>query len=483
MSSITMPPREKKKDKAVTNKRFYLAAWRWHFYAGLFVVPFIVMLSLTGLIMVLHEPMESWQYGDRLFVEPGDASSLFSAEAQVAVVREAYPDATINQYIPATAVDRSTQISILPSGNAEGVPAWEQTTLTVFVNPYTGDILGTLDPSTTWYSWANDVHGSFFIAQTGDYLIEIAASLSILLVVTGVFMWWPRNGKSWRETLFPSLNKPTRLRWRDLHASIGFWISVGILFFMVSGLAWTSIWGGEFVQPWSSFPAEKWGGPVSDETHASLNRGVLEEVPWALEQTPLPLSGSMAGQAGIPAEYAVTLDTVMAFARDNGFSNFRVNLPSSPTDVWTVSADTMSGDITDPRDDRTLHIDQYTGNALADVGFAEYSLMGKAMAAGIALHQGDAGLLNTVANVLFCLAMIFISVSGVVMWWMRRPKTAGLRVIPPPMPKQVNVWRGAVVLMLVLSLFLPLAAVLIVSLIVLDFLIFSRIPALKRVYG
>ena len=28
---------------------FYNLAWRWHFYAGLFVAPFMVMLALTGI--------------------------------------------------------------------------------------------------------------------------------------------------------------------------------------------------------------------------------------------------------------------------------------------------------------------------------------------------------------------------------------------------------------------------------------------------
>jgi hypothetical protein len=30
--------------------RWYNAVWRWHFYAGLFCIPFIIWLSLTGTI-------------------------------------------------------------------------------------------------------------------------------------------------------------------------------------------------------------------------------------------------------------------------------------------------------------------------------------------------------------------------------------------------------------------------------------------------
>ena len=29
---------------------FYKLAWRWHFYAGLFVIPFMILLSITGII-------------------------------------------------------------------------------------------------------------------------------------------------------------------------------------------------------------------------------------------------------------------------------------------------------------------------------------------------------------------------------------------------------------------------------------------------
>jgi len=32
------------------NISFYNLAWRWHFYAGLFVIPFLILLSVTGII-------------------------------------------------------------------------------------------------------------------------------------------------------------------------------------------------------------------------------------------------------------------------------------------------------------------------------------------------------------------------------------------------------------------------------------------------
>lgn len=32
--------------------KLYFAAWRWHFYAGLYVIPFLIMLAVTGALMV-----------------------------------------------------------------------------------------------------------------------------------------------------------------------------------------------------------------------------------------------------------------------------------------------------------------------------------------------------------------------------------------------------------------------------------------------
>lgn len=39
--------------RAPSSSRFYAAAWRWHFYAGLFVVPFLTILAVTGLAFPL----------------------------------------------------------------------------------------------------------------------------------------------------------------------------------------------------------------------------------------------------------------------------------------------------------------------------------------------------------------------------------------------------------------------------------------------
>jgi uncharacterized iron-regulated membrane protein len=74
---------------------------------------------------------------------------------------------------------------------------------TVVIDPYTARVTETFPWQDGWYELANTIHGSLMIGDTGDILIEIAASLGIILIVTGVYLWWPRNGA--RAQLTPDL--------------------------------------------------------------------------------------------------------------------------------------------------------------------------------------------------------------------------------------------------------------------------------------
>ncbi|SOH95695.1 PepSY-associated TM region [Monaibacterium marinum] len=125
-------------------------------------------------------------------------------------------------------------------------------------------------------------------------------------------------------------------------------------------------------------------------------------------------------------------------------------------------------------------MDQYTGRILADVRFADYSIYGQGMAVGIAFHEGDMGWWNVILNTVFCLSVIFISVSGAVMWWKRRPSKAG-RLAAPPMPRDMPLWQGAALVGLAVSLAFPLAGLTLLAVMALDVLILSRIPAMRRI--
>lgn len=310
--------------------------------------------------------------------------------------------------------------------------------------------------------------------------------------------------------------KKKRSFFRTIHATLGSWISIVLLFFCISGMAWAGIWGERIVQAWSQFPAGKWGVapiPLSidpnqhhagmDMTNAAphvhgatpavaptppthgdvLNTGTTKDVPWVLELTPMPVSGTTMGKDGIAPNVPIMINTVDRYVHEIGFKGrYQMNLPQGSTGVWTISQDSMSYDMKNPTADRTVHIDRYSGKVLADIRFDDYNLFGKFMAAGAAIHMGTLGLWSVLANVLFCLSVIAISVSGYVMWWQRRPSHSSEKVglNPPARGLSFSVWWPFAIPLLIVSIIFPTAIIAIVVIGLLDFLLISRVEFLQK---
>ncbi|SFR33899.1 Uncharacterized iron-regulated membrane protein [Yoonia tamlensis] len=447
-------------------QKLYRAAWRWHFYAGLFVIPFLTILAFTGTAMLWIAWVDG-RDGERTPVTPQEISTPVSAQADAALA--AVPDGVFKQYVAPRTDDVAALFRVDAGGDA----------IMVAVDPYTATVIETFPRRSGWYDFFDGIHSDLMLGVTGDRLLETAASLTLVLIATGLYMWWPREG-GWRRALIPTFARGRSL-WKSLHGVVGIWVSVILVVFLLSGLSWAGIWGGKMVQAWSQFPAEKWNDvPLSNVTHASMNHD-RQEVPWALEQTPMPASGSDAGTGGLAGP--VTIDMIDALARDIGFdARYQMNPPRGDTGVWTLSRDSMSTDSTNPTSDRTVHVDQYTGKVLADVRFEDYSLAGKAMAVGVALHMGTLGLWSVLANTVVCLAVIFLCVSALVLWWKRRPAKSG-RLSAPPMPQELPLWQGAALVGLFVSMAFPMAGFALLTVLAVDTLILARIPKLRAVFS
>jgi uncharacterized iron-regulated membrane protein len=376
----------------------------------------------------------------------------------LATVQKRYPTAVIKKYIPAKVQQLASFVVINQ----------DQETLHIALNPYTGELLAQINRDDSFYAWANDIHGSLLIGDTGDRLMEIAAGLMVLLLLSGLYMWLPSNNSSKRAVYWPKRNKGKRFFYRELHSALGLYSSLILLFFIISGLAWTGVWGAKIVQPWSSFPMLKSASvPLSNLPHSSLNQGVMEEVPWNLEQTLLPESMPVNTQTAFKK---IGIDQIAALASSLTMQQYQVRMPLSERAVYTLSASTMGGDISDPRLDRTVHIDQYSGKILVDIGWDKYSPMAKFMAAGIGLHQGGLGIINLLVNTLICLIMIVISVTAVLMWWARKPEKR-LTLNPPVVINNSPLWKFGLVAVVLIAVLLPLTGVAIALFVIADLLL------------
>ena len=462
--------------------RLYKAFWRWHFYAGLLIVPVMLILSVTGSIYLFKPQLDGLMYHNLMVVQP-TATKVAYAQ-QIESVQQAYPEATITQVIPPFDRDRSTEIAVsTPDGQ----------NLMVFVNPYIGQVLGSRNEDNNLQENARRLHGELMLGNGGDYIVELSACWGLVLLISGLYLWWPQRRFRVLGTLIPRLwSRDRRIFWRDLHAVPGFYGALLIGFLILTGLPWSGFWGDSFANIWGRFPAQMWEDvPQSTVMTGRLNEHGATVVPWAVEKLPepqsvLPQSGLsqstlLVSDAGNditePTHHSdVTLDQIIALAQSQGApAGFSVNLPEGETGVYTVSAFPN-----DPTQEMTMHVDQYSGQILADVRWQDYGLVPKAVEMGIAIHMGKYfGLSNQLLMFVACLILILLSVSGVVMWWKRRPSG---RLGAPTAPMEGNQWKIPVAIVAVLGILFPLVGLSLVVVLLLDFFVIARVPVLRQLF-
>ncbi|MCU1749121.1 PepSY-associated TM helix domain-containing protein [Pseudomonas sp. 6D_7.1_Bac1] len=442
---------------------FYNLAWRWHFYAGLFVAPFMVMLALTGIVYLFKPQLDPLMYGSLLNVPAGHHT--VSADELLQRVKEAYPQGRIKQYLPPVNAERSAQFVVQNAGSE----------FNVFIDPYHADVLGEQDAKNNLQAIARALHGELMIGTVGDRLVELAAGWGIVLVVSGVFLWWPR-GRTGAGILWPRFSRRGRVLWRDLHAVTGFWGAAFLLVMLLSGMTWTGFWGKQYAEVWNRFPAAMWDNvPTSDQEARSLNTATRQTVPWAMENTPMPMSGEHAehmahnGGSTAPAAPTISLQDVQDIAAQRQVEpGYSITFPTTASGVFTIA---VFAD--DPRNDATLHVDQYSGEVLADVRWQQYGNVARATEMGVMLHEGKLfGPLNQIVVLLICLMILLSAVSGVVIWWKRRPQG---KLGVPPLRHDLPTWKTGVVIILALAVIFPLVGASLIVVWLLDRVLLSRL--------
>lgn len=233
-----------------------------------------------------------------------------------------------------------------------------------------------------------------------------------------------------------------RAWWRDLHAVGGIWLAAGALFFFVlSELPWSGSWGKEFKALATSaslgYPAGAWGEahvhstapraaakPAAQSADEHAMHGMymqmddlpLRQTPWAVGATRVPDGTNASASAA-----RVSIDDVVALAAKQGVTDdYGIALPNKPTGVYTVSYFTA-----DPRAERTLRIDQYSGRVLADISYANYGQVARWISYGTSLHMGRYfGLANQIVCSAISLGLAALAITGFVIWMKRRPARA-----------------------------------------------------------
>lgn len=458
----------------VSNPAIYRAVWRWHFYAGLIVAPFMLILAVTGAIYLFNDEINDVLHVEKRIVAPH--AETLPLSRLVGAAEASVPGGKATRIDTWSAPDRSAQVFVRTAEGGE---------LRVFVDPGTGGVLGAYVYERTLVGFADRFHGSLLLGKVGDGIVELAACWGVVLMVTGLYLWWPRGTRTLGQALTPRLSAKGRPFWKSLHAATGAWTALLILFLILTGLPWANVWGTLLR---AGADVAGIGYPTSHRDHGAVPastptmKQATGEAPWALEEAPMPASGQHAGGHGghgqvEHADHPVATDVqpigvdrageILAAA---GMSHpYRLSLPAGPSGVYSAYVYPDR-----PQGQRTIQIDQFSGKILNDVGFQDYGPVAKAVELGVQLHMGNYfGRANQFVMLLACLGTVALSVTGPIMWWRRRPKG---RLAAPKTLEPQRLRTVALITLAIAALF-PLAGLSLVAALGIDWLISRFRPA------
>jgi uncharacterized iron-regulated membrane protein len=426
-------------------RAIYQVVWRWHFIAGLLVLPFLVMMAITGGAYLFRPELDHLAY--RSLEDVPARAAARAPLAQVVARVEANLDGRVMEVTPSVRPDRAVTLLVRGSrGRA----------LTAFADPYDGHLIGATSYGGIM-QLVRKIHSLQKFGFWASCLIEIAAGWTIVLVGTGVFLWWPRSRGP--GGVISLRGAPTaRVFWRDLHAVTGAFAGAVILFLAMTGMPWSLVWGAQ-VQRWATaahlyeppppahvIPAWRMAMDMPGMTHAppARNAEVAPDMPWAMERSATPRSSGASGA------HPIGLDRAAAIFRTLGVNPAAsLDPPDGPDGAYVASwrPDRVE-------DTRVVYLDQYTGKVLGDVGFKDWGPAAQAIEWGIAVHQGqEYGALDRYVMLLGCVAILLLAASAVTMWWTRRP---GGSLGVPPLPVQPGAGRGLVLIVAAVGVLYPL---------------------------
>ncbi len=380
---------------------------RLHFYAGVFIAPFLVLAALTGFLYAFTPQLDGLVYAEQLRVEQATGTPRPLAE-QITAATGAHPEGTVASVIPPADRESTTQVVL-------SVPALGDKQRTVYVDPYTAEVRGALTTSwgaTPLTTWLGDLHKNLHLGEPGRIYSELAASWLWVIALGGLLMWLGRRRQyrgsaPARNAVVPDLSTRGVRRSRAWHGTVGVWIAVGLFVLSATGLTWSTYAGANFDVARAALRSE---APVLDTA-----------LPGATPSTEAGSHGDhgSAPGAGLPSS-GVAIDAVLASARKAGLTGpVKVTVPADEASTWTVAQTDNQWPV---RLDQVA-VDPASGDVIARSRWADYPAVAKLSKLGIQAHMGRLfGLANQLLLAALALGLLSVIVWGYRMWWQRRPR-------------------------------------------------------------
>jgi len=399
--------------EAEPSSRLYRRLWRWHFYAAFLVIPFVLLQGITGTMYLWQDEWADWAHPELRFVQP--QAIVASFDAQLAAAQALHPHAHATTMLVSDDPFRSTQVMFgghHGEGDALPVP--------VFVDPHTAQVVGELSGWQWMPGWTRKVHGGWPLGAAGSWLLELGACWAVVMMLTGLYLWWPRD-RGLFAALVPRTGQGARVLVKDLHGSVAVIFSAVILAFLITALPWTQFWGNQVLKP--------------------IQNAIGQPSPFG--------AAARAKSVVLPGVTAMSLDEAVQNARAAGVTGgLEIKL-----DGKADSALSVRNRLARASRETAVAFDRYSRATLVKTTWADFPPIPRAVATGVDLHEGSFfGRANQWFNSLVALALVWMSATGFLSWWMRRPRGR----LGAPLRSEIRLPRWALITGVVLCAVMPL---------------------------
>lgn len=191
-----------------------------HLWLGLLAGLVLVPIGLTGGVLVFHDELDAALYPELVRVTP--AGARLDADAAVAAVAAAFPGAEVARMELPQAPSDPYEVILRGDGRQ------------VYVNPYTGTLLGSRLPGETLTGWLFELHVHLLAGERGKQAVGVAGLLLLVLGLTGLVLWW-RGRRHLRRGLLIAWRASARRVNYDVHNVVGFWTVLPLLVVAFTG--------------------------------------------------------------------------------------------------------------------------------------------------------------------------------------------------------------------------------------------------------
>lgn len=213
-------------DRLAARRRAWLAVHRW---LGLIVGPGVIVICLSGIALTYEDVIDNWLHPE-LKAAASSAPPAVSYAALADAVETRCPAGTregVWLWMP-------HGIGVV-RGACETVDGETKRRAEISVDGRDGRVILARDYGATPLGFIVNFHTKLLIGETGKWITSALATVMAISAVTGLYLWWPRNGGLLRALqIFPPYSGPRF--WRAVHKSVGAVVSLVLLLVGVSAL-------------------------------------------------------------------------------------------------------------------------------------------------------------------------------------------------------------------------------------------------------